>query len=430
MADDAQFDPLAGILTPQALQLMRAQAQQKMMMDAGAPGISGRDFGARVAGMSLGQGLAQFGQQAAPQGGGQPGQPDQSTGGSPPAMSPGNSVMDQVANQNQQILGQPSTAQPTGNPFEDRAQWFEGKARAFMQAGNYQVAQQLFNNAQIVRKQGLDAGKTQADTYEALGKGQDSQAKVWTEPKAGMNPATGQLDYFQRNPLTNETRWGAQAPPQVPQASITMNTESPFVKQFADQLGTYSTQADSAANSLGLIKDMRNKLASGVITGSGADQRTAIGNALTTLGYKGSEDAVANTQAYTQEALAMALQNRPVGQRLTQTEWNALKGMAAGDNNDIQAGLEATLKVRQMIAEQSIQNYNKQAAVVGTLAKNSKSPVDRASYSQIRTMYPDKDVPDSQVDVLPTLTPAQVAALPSGKGTRFKTTDGRTGIKP
>src|SRR5437588_1504021 len=107
MADDAQFDPLAGILTPQQLQLMRIQQMQQAMAAANGPEVPGLQAAAKSAGLALGSGLGSAG-------------PDTSLAG-------------RIAQQNQTILSAPPPDQGSGpaptDPYEARAQAYEQKAK-------------------------------------------------------------------------------------------------------------------------------------------------------------------------------------------------------------------------------------------------------------------------------------------------------------
>jgi hypothetical protein len=84
MPDDNQFDPLAGILTPQTLALQR-QAQMQQMYQQAGNARNGQQFLARALGLTAAQGISG-------------------------AMGPPNTAVDQMAQQNQNILSSPGYA--------------------------------------------------------------------------------------------------------------------------------------------------------------------------------------------------------------------------------------------------------------------------------------------------------------------------------
>lgn len=147
MADDAQFDPLAGIMTPGVLAGDRQKLFQNQMAQAGQQ--DGWGYGARAAGLTLGNALGQ--------------------------MAPG--PQDRMAAQNQQLLTQPSEVQSSGDSYTDQAAKYDELAKRFLAAGNPQQASKFVQAGQIVRQEGqrsqAEAAKTQME-----------QAKT-TEEKAG-----------------------------------------------------------------------------------------------------------------------------------------------------------------------------------------------------------------------------------------------------
>jgi hypothetical protein len=149
--DDTQFDPFAGILTPAAMTLMRQQQSQQQQQEAASPYLSGRNYGARMAGLATGQAINQAG-------------------------GPPNTPIDQMAAQNQQMLSTPTDVQPTGDPYTDRANQMMALSQRFQQAGNMDVANRLWSGAQIARQQGLAAKQQQTVTATDQGKLAEQQA--------------------------------------------------------------------------------------------------------------------------------------------------------------------------------------------------------------------------------------------------------------
>lgn len=409
MADDAQFDPLAGIITPQALQLQRMlQQQQALQQAANAPAVNGRSYyGTRAAGLTLGNAAAQ-------------------------ATNGGNTPLDNLARQNASILNAPSgqgqQGPASGDPMEDRARQYEQKAQAFAQAGQYDTAQKFVNAAQIVRKQAQDMVKTQAETYEAQGKGADAFGHLWSTPQAGINPDTGKDAYFQTGP-GGAIRWVAPARPQVPQAQVTINQEKPFLTNFASTLDKYKQGADTAVNGLQQLNDAQDKLENGnLILGTGAEARKDFGTFLTTLGFTGSKDAVANTNAFLAETRSMAIASRAQGfSRITNTDLAYLQKIAGGDESLTKDSIKKIFDIRRSIMEHNIDQYNKTRSTLADVANNQKDPGQKQGLQLASGLYPQVDKPVNPFDV-PTMTPAQVKAkIAAGQsGFKFKTTDGRT----
>jgi hypothetical protein len=173
MPDDNQFDPLAGILTPQTLALQR-QAQMQQMYQQAGNARNGQQFLARALGLTAAQGISG-------------------------AMGPPNTAVDQMAQQNQNILSSVPDTQSTGDSFEDRAAKLDALANRLTQAGQPQVAERFSTAAQIARGQGIRMKQQQALT-------QQEQAK------AGMLDAKGAEDRagISRNPLILMEREGLE----------------------------------------------------------------------------------------------------------------------------------------------------------------------------------------------------------------------------
>lgn len=147
MADDAQFDPLAGIMTPGVLAGDRQKLFQNQLSQAGQQ--DGWGYGARAAGLTLGNALGQMGQ--GPQ--------------------------DRTAAMNQQLLTQPSEVQASGDSYTDQAAKYDELAKRFLAAGNPQQASKFVQAGQIVRQEGQ---RYQVESTKA----QMEQADM-TEKKAG-----------------------------------------------------------------------------------------------------------------------------------------------------------------------------------------------------------------------------------------------------
>lgn len=162
MADDQQFEPLGQILTPQTLAMMRYQQQQRMMDQAAM--LPGAQYAARIGGLSAGASLgAAFG---GPQG------------------------IDRLAAQNQGMIDASGVANgasapvapaapgaPQVSPMESQAQNYERLAAMLSKSGQSSAAAMMQDKANALRQLDANLGKTQADTYEAMSKGDQAVAE-------------------------------------------------------------------------------------------------------------------------------------------------------------------------------------------------------------------------------------------------------------
>jgi len=166
MADDdfPNLDPLAGILTPQMLQLQRQAQMQQALAQASAQAPNGQQYGNRALGLTLGSSIGQ-------------------------ALS-GRSPLDQLAQQNQQILN--SVPTPASNPappgvpgsaaspdmYMAYANYYQNLAQRFQAAGNSQAAAQMMTAAMAIRSRGQKAAALAAQTSQMQASAEDQAAKA------------------------------------------------------------------------------------------------------------------------------------------------------------------------------------------------------------------------------------------------------------
>lgn len=401
MADDAQFDPLAGIMTPQMLQLQRQQQLQAAMAAANAPQVRGIQAAAKATGLTLGNAIGQM-----------------SGGGTTDLAS-------RIAQQNQNILmdqgpqgpsqqvqggaGAPDASQgPAGaapaDPYEAQAQQYMAKAKQFHDAGQFDTANKFVQAAYITRKQGADMAKSAAEAYKNRSQGDEAKANQnELKPVIGADGKPGFASIPKVGGAATAVT-GAQGVPSVPMVSIDMKERQPFIDQFAKSMDAGATQVDNAQQTLATIHDMQKRVDAGMITGTGSDFNQAASTALQTSGFINPDPKLANTKAFASEALKVAMEMKQSGMRLTQNEITWFKQASAGDLSMTPESLKAMLSIMQKGQEGRFETYNRKADTIAKLAQTD------AGYKQVAALYPRRELPKFDDATPPAAAPAPAAS--------------------
>lgn len=412
MADatqDMQMDPLAGVLTPQALAMARFANLQAMQSQAGQ--LPGAGYAARIAGIGAGTALANAG-------------------------GPPNTPLDRLAAQNQNILdstpmssvgaGQPG--QPQITPLEAQARVWDTRAAIFAKSGQAQASQAMTDKANQLRKLDVGIAKDQAEAFKFGAQGDEALGHLWSTPQEGINPDTGKLQYFQTGP-GGAVRWQeAGGKPQVPAAQITLHEAQPFIQNYAKTLNTYYEGAMKAQQGLQQLAQGRKLLDSGnLVLGTGAEARLKGDTLLASMGFKSADPKVSATQAFISTTNEMALNSRTSGfSRITNFDLDFLKSINAAKPEDLTPqSVARVFDIRQKVMEGQIAEYNNTLKNAQNTAQNFQTAETRDAFALATSLYKPVDVPDSG-DV-PTMTAAEAKSWirqHPGQKLHYKSSDG------
>ena len=131
-------------------------------------------------------------------------------------------------------------------------------------------------------------------------------------------------------------------------------------KKFIDR----REKALEGLSSLRGIRQARNLLDQGMITGTGADFRVGLGKALNTIGFNFEEDAIANTEAFTAaqaKQVANILSAFGAGSGLSDADRIFAVRAAGGDINMTEEAIRRILDLNETAVINSVKTFNEEA---------------------------------------------------------------------
>ena len=187
-------------------------------------------------------------------------------------------------------------------------------------------------------------------------------------PTTQMEAQRMQFDQAMRAQQLRDTQANAPiaAGPTGAYAPNPMITQGAVGKELAtkdvDQLMAARNEMAQVTAGIKSIHTARELLDKGVITGSGANWRTSMGNALKTYaGVEFSKDAVANTQAYVASLAAQVAQNLQALRPATDKDVVFAQQMAGGQIELDEAALRKILDIGEQAAREKIAGYQRRA---------------------------------------------------------------------
>ena len=326
MADDAQYDPYAGIETPQSLAAKKYAAFQAQLQ-AAQPQNTGAMFGAQTAGMLAGQGISDLADAVAP------------------------SQRMQQAQQNAGAMQQAAGM----TPDQLDALAASGKVPVTMVPA-------LQNKAAIMRQQQsklLSDFTGQTKDMAAANK-DDLRGRVATPQESASLDAR-----FGKPPPGHAWVIKPDGTPDVVGANsgTTVNVGPDnnqfLVPQLKRVTDAYNT-AQQAYNNINTLDSMRDQVtAAAPLRGAGAALKERVATTLSTLGL-GTFDASlqADEALKAQSTMLAAGMAKGLVNRLTQFELKLFKQAAAGDETAAATTMNTVLDLRRKIFEEQITDYN------------------------------------------------------------------------
>ena len=180
-----------------------------------------------------------------------------------------------------------------------------------------------------------------------------------------------QHEYVGPGKGTNGSAWqatGVTAPRYKP-GNVTVNTGSRPMTKMGEEMATALVaerkDVEGAVSSLNNIKELRGLLSGGMITGTGAEFLTGMGNFLASrLGFKEFEDPVANTQAFAAAAgrqVGQIIKQFGAGTGLSDADREYAEKIVAGKITLNEQAIKKLLAINEKAFTNVITNYNKKA---------------------------------------------------------------------
>ena len=159
-----------------------------------------------------------------------------------------------------------------------------------------------------------------------------------------------------------------QRSPLVTVQNITGSSLGKLGEEQAKQVVTERPEAEKAVQALGNLSQIKGLMDKGIITGTGAQFITNVGNLLSSrFGFKQFEDPVANTQAY-QAAMGRQvgeiIKQFGAGTGLSDADRDYAEKAAGGKISLTEQSLRKIITINEKAYKNVIKNYNEKASEI------------------------------------------------------------------
>src|SRR5262249_27255030 len=156
----------------------------------------------------------------------------------------------------------------------------------FARSGQAQAAQAATDKANMLRKQDADLQKSQADAFQAYGKGSAAFSDMWKDAKPieDKTSSTG-WSWARFGPNGAVDNLHVAAPPPQGPAQVQVSYDKEGNRQLVDMVAKAYGAANDATTALQVNNQMRAYLDRGIIAGSGSEFRQGVQTLWKTLGF-------------------------------------------------------------------------------------------------------------------------------------------------
>lgn len=150
-------------------------------------------------------------------------------------------------------------------------------------------------------------------------------------------------------------------------------------EEMAKSLIKEREDVQGAVAGLRSMRGAKELIDSGIITGTGANFRVALGKALTTIGFKKSDDAVTNSQAFAAvmgNQVAQVIKAFGAGTGLSNEDRRYATKIAGGDITVDEKAIKWLLKANETAYKNLIKGYNKKAEQAMSMPGADQLPYD------------------------------------------------------